>query len=450
MTIKRLLVPVSALVCLAGLAVTATASARPSVRAFTFSPKSFAVAKGAAAAASGGTTIHFRLSERASVTITLARQLAGRRSHGRCVKSSAKLRKRPACKRYVRAGKMTLKNLAPGEHTVTFSGRVGGRTLAPGTYRATIVAVEKRHHRSKRKRTTFTVKRPSNKGGGGSNPKPAPSPSPTPTPTPTPGGFPNPSTTGVPAGWVPAQTRTSDLVVTQAGAVVQDVLLQNADVIVQAPNVTIRRVKLQGGMINNWQSSSCGNGLTIEDSTIEPPPGQSSAADTEGVVSYGGYTARRVQIWRRAEGFRVGGSPQCGPVRIESSFAKIVIPPGRCDLHSDGIQGYGGGPLAVVNTTIDFNEASCGTAPFFVPKNQGNTSATIDRLLLTGGGAPFRMGVPGSVSGLRIVDKSWEYFPIDVACSLISSWDAQIVTITPDYQVASTVRNQPCDTNGGT
>jgi hypothetical protein len=171
--------------------------------------------------------------------------------------------------------------------------------------------------------------------------------------------------------------------------------------------------------------------------------------DSEAVISTGGYTARGVKIWRRAEGFRVGGAPQCGPVRIENSFAKIVIPSGHCELHSDGIQGYYGNAVAVVNSTIDFAEASCGTAPFFVPKNQGNTSATVDRLLLVGGGNSFRMGVPGTVSGLKIVDKSWGYGPIDVACSLVSSWDASIVTITSDYQVASTVRSQPCNTQGG-
>lgn len=445
MTTKRLL-PMVALVCCAGLMTSASASARPSVKGLTFSPKSFAASQGANAASSGaGTTIHFRLSEPATVTIGVARELAGRRSGRRCVKSTAKLRKRPACKRYASAGKITLKNLDAGEHTVSFNGWIAGKALAPGTYRATVVAVDKGHHKSKRKQTKFSVKHPAKKGGS----TPAPAPAPGPAPTPTPGGFPNPSTTGVPAGWVPAQTRSSNLVVSQAGAVVQDVLLQNADLIVNAPNVTIRRVKLQGGMINNYQGSTCSNGLTIEDTTIEPAPGQNSSTETEGVVSYGGYTARRVQIWRRAEGFRVGGKPACGPVRIENSFAKIVIPDGRCDLHSDGIQGYGGDAVTVVNTTVDFVDASCGTAPFFVPKNQGNTSATIQGLLVLGGGYPFRMGVPGTVSGLKIVNKSWGYGPIDVDCSAVSSWDASIVTITPDYQVASTVKAQPCNTQGG-
>ena len=63
------------------------------------------------------------------------------------------------------------------------------------------------------------------------------------------------------------------------------------------------------------------------------------ATDGEQALGTGGYTARRVKIWERNEGFRVGGRASgCGPVRIESSFAKIVIPQGRCDMHSDGIR----------------------------------------------------------------------------------------------------------------
>ena len=210
--------------------------------------------------------------------------------------------------------------------------------------------------------------------------------------------FPNPSNTGVPHGWKPTRTRTTDLRVTKPGTVVQNVLLKNADLLVDAPNVTIRDVELQGGRIDNVPSDTCRNGTVIENTTIAPAAGKSSSVDTEGVISYGGYTARRVKIWRRSEGFRDGGvSEGCGPVRIFNSFAKIVIPQGRCDLHADGIQGYDGPPLTVSNTTVDFYGASCGTAPFFVPR-QGNTRATVDRLLVMGGGYPFRLGVKGSVT----------------------------------------------------
>jgi Bacterial TSP3 repeat len=282
-------------------------------------------------------------------------------------------------------------------------------------------------------------------------PRTAPAPAPPAAPgAPAPRGFPSPSTTGVPPGWAPTQVLTTDLHITQPGAVVQDVLLQNADLRVDAPNVTIRRVKLQGGWINNQPGSICnGNGLTIEDTTIEPPPGQTATKEFEGVVSYGGYTARRVKIWRRSEGFRVSSKGAgCGPVRIEDSFVKIVDS-GDCVLHADGIQGYGGNALTVVNTTVDGSDIKCGTAPFYYPLNQGNTRADVNGLLVMGAGYSFRDGMPGSVQGLKIVNGSWIFGPIDVRCSVLSSWQADIVDIDANYQVTRTVRSQPCNTEAG-
>jgi hypothetical protein len=343
--------------------------------------------------------------------------------------------------RYDLIGTLARGGQGPGDDTIAFSGRLHGRALAPGEYRATIRATGNRHRRSASKRTTFTVTRRTSQSGSSGAPAPPP-----PTSTGASGPLPTPNNTGVPANWVPAQTRTSDMTVTQAGAVVQDILFVNANLIISAPNVTVRRVKFQGGLISNWVGPSCSNGVVVEDSTFEPPPGQQYSNDSEGATGVGGYTARRVKIWRRQEGFRDGGKGGgCGPVTIEDSFAKIVIPPG-CpgDPHADGIQGFDGPPLTVRNTTIDFNEASCGTAPFFVPSQQGNTTADVDGLLVMGGGAAFRDGVPGTVKGLKVVDKSWYYFPVTVSCSLLSGWDAQVVTITPDYQIASTVRSLPC------
>lgn len=259
-------------------------------------------------------------------------------------------------------------------------------------------------------------------------------------------GFPTPANTGVPPGWRPTQTWRSDMVVSQAGAVIHDVLLKDANLIIDAPNVTVRRVLFQGGRIANTQGPRCQSGLVVEDTTFAPPPGQRYSKDSEGAAGVGGYTARRVKIWRREEGFRDGGkSTGCGPVRIEDSFAKISIPPG-CpgNPHSDGLQGFDGPPLTVRNVTIDFREAACGTAPVFIPDQQGNTSVRIDRLLVMGGGATFRLGVPGTVRDLNIVNGSWHFFPVDVECSRLRVWDARLVDITPGYRVAGTVGRQRC------
>jgi hypothetical protein len=269
------------------------------------------------------------------------------------------------------------------------------------------------------------------------------------SPPPAPGGFPTPSNTGVPAGWTPKQVRSSNMTVTTPNAVIQDIQFDNADLILHAPNITVRNVKFRGGSV--YTDHTCDNGHVIENTTFEPEPGRAYGQHQLPAIYWGGYTARRVKIWRRGEGFTVGAkSSGCTPVRIEDSFAKISIYDcNAMDWHSDGIQGYDGNALTVRNLTIDFNEASCGTAPFFYPHSQGNIRADVDRLLVMGGGYSFRMGTPGTVRNLKIVNQSWSYGPIDVKCSALSAWDASLVTITSNYQIARTVRSQPCNTEAG-
>ena len=79
---------------------------------------------------------------------------------------------------------------------------------------------------------------------------------------------------------------------------------------------------------------------------------------------------------------------------------------------------------------------------------QGNTSADIDRLLVKGGGFPFRLGVPGNVSGLKIADDSWVFGPVDVRCSALSGWDAEIVALSPEYHITDHLRSQRCEGTG--
>jgi hypothetical protein len=259
-----------------------------------------------------------------------------------------------------------------------------------------------------------------------------------------PGTFPTPASTGVPPGWKPKRVRTTDLRVTKAGSVVSDVLLKNADISVEAPNVTLRRVELQGGVINNWPGGEdCNTGLVIEQSTIGPAPGQDYGNDSEGVISYGGYTADQVEITHRSEGFRASG---CGPVRVEDSFAYIT-PPHPCgDWHGDGLQGYEADAITVRNVTLELNIVGCGgTAPFFVPAGQNNTSVDVDRLLVKGGGYPFRLGVRGTVTGLKIANGSWAFGPVDVVCSGVGKWDAEVVDVSPDYAITRHVHPARCE-----
>ena len=123
---------------------------------------------------------------------------------------------------------------------------------------------------------------------------------------------------------------------TPPGAVVEDVLLRNADLEVEAPNVTMRRVELQGGSIDT-DVSTCAPG---DDRAVDARAGARGGLghETEGVVSYGGYTARGVEISHRGEGFRASSlraGQRRGLVRARDPAA-----PGG-DSHADGLQGYG-------------------------------------------------------------------------------------------------------------
>ena len=129
---------------------------------------------------------------------------------------------------------------------------------------------------------------------------------------------------------------------------------------------------------------------------------------------------------------------------IANSFAYVPSPATCNDWHGDSLQGYGGAALTLRNSVLVLDERNgCGgTAPFFYPGSQGNTSVDIAGLIVQGGGYSFRLGTPGSVQGLNIVD-DWYYGPIDVNCSLISSWSARIVTLDAAGQPVP-VRNQSC------
>jgi hypothetical protein len=103
-----------------------------------------------------GTHFRFTLSEPARVSIAIERALPGRRARGRCRKAGRGRR----CTRWSRVGMLGAKAKA-GARSLAFSGRFRRRALAPGTYRARIVAVDALGARSAERRLRFRVVRPS-------------------------------------------------------------------------------------------------------------------------------------------------------------------------------------------------------------------------------------------------------------------------------------------------
>jgi len=244
------------------------------------------------------------------------------------------------------------------------------------------------------------------------------------------GGFPTRGSAGLPAGWQPARQVTGDYWIRQAGTVIEDVRFTDGTIYVDAPNVTLRRIHAVGAIIVNDYDNVCKNGLLIEDSSFVPS-GPTSDAHGQ-VIGPGGYTARNVLIDGVPEALRVSGkSYGCTAVHIENSFIRIAAPDACGDWHGDGIQGYDGPPLVVRQTTLLMEERpGCyGTAPFFYPSGQGNTSVDIDGLIVSGGGYSFRNGMPGSVKNLHVLE-DWGYGAVDVNCSVLSTWQAQVATLS--------------------
>jgi hypothetical protein len=128
----------------------------PGISAVTLSRRRFTVASRGAPAAKGGTTFRYRLSEAATVTVTLRRRSLGRKVAGECRSRSRANRRRPACIRYRRVGRFGDKGAA-GRNTTRFSGWLGRRRLHPGTFRAVFVATDAAHNRSRSKTVRFTI-----------------------------------------------------------------------------------------------------------------------------------------------------------------------------------------------------------------------------------------------------------------------------------------------------
>jgi hypothetical protein len=101
----------------------------------------------------------FTLSEVATVEIAFSRAGPGRRLKGRCRPASRKLRKRPRCTRYVSVGSLVRINMSAGAHSVGFAGKLRGRALKAGSYKATIRATDPAGNRSSATTTRFRIVR---------------------------------------------------------------------------------------------------------------------------------------------------------------------------------------------------------------------------------------------------------------------------------------------------
>jgi len=103
-----------------------------------------------------GTTFRYTLSEAATVKITIAQRLAGRRRGKRCVAPTRKLRKAKKCTRISTRGTLT-RISKTGANRVAFSGRIGSRKLSPGSYQATLTASDSAKNTSRGRTIAFSI-----------------------------------------------------------------------------------------------------------------------------------------------------------------------------------------------------------------------------------------------------------------------------------------------------
>jgi polyvinyl alcohol dehydrogenase (cytochrome) len=102
--------------------------------------------------------VTYRLSAAATVTLTLERQAAGRKVKRRCVRQTKKNHRHARCTRWVAVPvSITLAGKA-GANTFTFTGRIGGHRLRPGSYRLT-AAPAAHGHTGARRTVTFKIVR---------------------------------------------------------------------------------------------------------------------------------------------------------------------------------------------------------------------------------------------------------------------------------------------------
>lgn len=178
-------------------------------------------------------------------------------------------------------------------------------------------------------------------------------------------GYPDETNTGVPIGVT--LTNSGCVTVNTPGAVVQNLNIQDCNITVNANNVTIRNVRISG--CTYYPIDYSGSGLVVEDTEIASDCPQTTAA-----LSFGNYTARRVNVHGTADGFKANSN-----VIIEDSYIHDLAV--TQDSHNDGVQSTGGS-----NVTLRHNTCKMGTAGVCVQFGSSDTGWLVTNNLFNGTG----------------------------------------------------------------
>ncbi len=147
-----------------GATATVKVDTLPGIQGLVATPKSFAVpsARGKASSSAlrkvrrGGTTFHYKLTEGGKVAFVIQRKLSGRRVGKTCQRPTKANASKRKCVRLKVIGSIGAKGKA-GKNKRKFSGRLKGRALKPGKYRATATATDSAGGKSTPRSAGFKV-----------------------------------------------------------------------------------------------------------------------------------------------------------------------------------------------------------------------------------------------------------------------------------------------------
>jgi hypothetical protein len=189
-------------------------------------------------------------------------------------------------------------------------------------------------------------------------PTPSPSPTPTPTPTPTTGttvsstGFPDASTTGVPAGTTLTR-RDGDITITTDGTILENLDIHGF-VTVRAKNVTIRNSIVRGGVQKGYQTGLITNygytNLLIENVDVKA---EYPSVYFDGIKG-SDFTARRVHVTGNVDSVKIHGNNVTITDSLLENTVYYASDPAQNGgpTHNDNIQILKGTNLKITGNTI--------------------------------------------------------------------------------------------------
>jgi hypothetical protein len=214
---------------------------------------------------------------------------------------------------------------------------------------------------------------------------------PPPPPPPT-GGWPNASNTGVPAGTV--LTPSGGMTITTAGTVIDSRDI-SGPVVVNAPNVTIRRSRIRTSAF--WIVRNNSTGLLIEDSELDGLNGNGNGVGSSNI------TLRRVNLHGSENGFDVDGN-----LTVVDSYIHDLTTTGGA--HTDGAQfNQGAADIVFRHNTIDPVAGTSGGTSCIIMWDEGgaqNTRVWIEDNRLLGTGAAWALYSPRQTASQIYINRN--------------------------------------------